>query len=275
MSGSEDLRHVVDTKAKVMISEAYGIVSAGGRGVRLRPRTLELPKPLLEIGSPKRPLMFWSMLPMILGGVSRFVVGLRYGASKIKETFGRGEELSRQFGRGITIDYVEEPEPLGRAGFIKYAIDTGVIDPSKPAIIFNASDILKLNLRDLIGHYLWLNACHGLEVVQVYTSAFRAPYGIGALDPSSFRVVEFQEKPLRRDLASTACYFTHCRLKDFKHADRTPCNPEDELLPRWIREGVVGAYVVPYDNFISIKFEEDLSRIGAMDLEHYIRSAYE
>lgn len=212
---------------------------------------------------------------MILGGVCRFVVGLRYGAAKIIETFGGGEELSKQFGRRITIDYVEEPKPLGRAGFIKYAIEKRVIDPSKPAVIFNASDILRVNLRDLVRHYLWLSACHGCEVVQVYTSAFRASYGIGTLDPSTFRVTEFQEKPLRHDLANTACYITHRRLQDFGQIERTPCNPEDELLPRWIGEQVIGAYVIPYDSFISIKFEEDLSRVQSMDLEQYIASAYD
>jgi mannose-1-phosphate guanylyltransferase len=275
MSGLKEVRNAVDAEAERMISEACGIVSAGGKGVRLRPQTLERPKPLLEIGSPKHPLMFWSMLPMILGGISRFVVGVRYGADKIRKTFGSGDGLSEQFGRPITIDYVEEPQPLGRAGFVKYAIEKHVVDPRKPAVIFNASDILRLNLRDLFRHYLWLNACHGLEVVQVYTSQFRAPYGIGALDLSSFRVVQFEEKPLRPDLASTACYVTHCRLADFTQIERTPSNPEDGLLQRWIAEKLVGAYVIPYDDFISIKFEEDLAKVESMDLEDFVRSAYE
>lgn len=275
MSGLKEVRNAVDGKAERMISEACGIVSAGGKGVRLRPQTLERPKPLLEIGSPKRPLMFWSMLPMILGGISRFVIGVRYGADKIRKTFGSGDRLSEQFGRPITIEYVEEPQPLGRAGFVKYAIEKRVVDARKPAVIFNASDILRLNLRDLFRHYLWLNACHGLEVIQVYTSGFRAPYGIGALDLSSFRVVQFEEKPLRPDLASTACYVTHCRLVDFTQIERTPSNPEDELLQRWIGEKLIGAYVISYDDFISIKFEEDLAKVESMDLEEYVRSAYE
>ncbi|MEM4246412.1 MAG: sugar phosphate nucleotidyltransferase, partial [Candidatus Bathyarchaeia archaeon] len=117
-----DVRKTIDAQAGRFIDQTYGIVSAGGQGVRLRPRTIELPKPLIEVGLQKQPLMYWSMLPMILGGVSHFIVGVRYGAENIRSKFEEGGELSNRFGREITIEYVEEPEPLGRAGFIRYGI---------------------------------------------------------------------------------------------------------------------------------------------------------
>jgi len=271
-SSADEIKQVVDGKVDLFIKEMYGIVSAGGEGVRLRPHTLERPKPMLEIGSSKQPLMYWSMLPMILGGVSRFVVGVRYGATEIMKRFGRGEELSERFGRKIVIDYIEEPEPLGRAGCIKYGLERGIIDPNRPAIIFNGSDILKLNLQELIRHYLWLKACHSFEVVQVYTAGFRVQYGIGRVDPSTSQVVDFVEKPLRSDLANTACYITHGRLRDFKHINMTPSNPEDELIYKWLKERTIGAYIIPFENMISIKFAKDLDAVDEMDLDQYIRS---
>lgn len=273
-SSTDEIKQVVDSKVDLFISEMYGIISAGGRGRRLIPRTLERPKPLLEIGSAKQPLMYWSMLPMILGGVSRFVIGVRHGASKIKEIFGKGTELSKQIGRKIMIDYIEEPEPLGRAGFIKYGLEKGVIESDRPAIIFNASDILRVNFRNLVRHYIWGKTYHGFAVVQVYTSGFKARYGIGKVDCSTFRVTDFKEKPLFHDLANTACYIIHGRLKDFKHIKKIPSNPEDELVPKWLKEKTLAAYIIRPEDLISIKFEKDIEKVDEMDLDYYIKSAY-
>lgn len=274
-SATSDIRQLVNEKVDAFVGEMYGLVSAGGEGVRLRPITIEQPKPLVEIGSVKRPLIYWSMLPMVLGGVSRFVIGLRHGAGKIKERIGDGSKFSEDLGRQISITYIEEHEPLGRAGCIKYGIETGVIDPRKPAVIFNASDILRLNLRSLVRHYLWLKACYGFDVVQVYSSGFKVQYGIGKVDFSTSQVVDFREKPIFRDLANTACYITHGRLEDFKSIQKLPANPEDELIHKWLKEKTLGAYVIHHDDIISIKFQKDLDKVYDMDLTRHVRSAYE
>jgi NDP-sugar pyrophosphorylase family protein len=273
-SATSDIRHLVNEKVDAFIDEMYGLVSAGGEGIRLRPITIEQPKPLVEIGSVKRPLIYWSMLPMILGGVSRFIIGLRHGASRIKDSIGDGSELSRDLGKQISIEYVEEPEPLGRAGCIKYGIEKGVIDLNRPAIIFNASDILRLNLRNLVRHYLWLKACYGFDVVQVYSSGFRVQFGIGKVDFSTLQVIDFREKPIFQDLANTACYVTHGRLEDFRSIHKLPSNPEDELIHKWLKEKTLGAYVIGHDDIISIKFQKDLDKVYEMDLDRHIRSAY-
>jgi NDP-sugar pyrophosphorylase family protein len=274
-SATEDIRHIVDEKVDLFIDEMCGIVNAGGEGLRLRPITIEQPKPLVEIGLPKQPLIYWSMLPMILGGVSHFIIGVRHGAAEIKRRVGTGMELSRRFGREITIAYVEEPEPLGRAGCIKYGIEQGIIDPDKPVIIFNASDILRMNLRDLVRHHLWLRTYHGFEVTQVYTSGFRVQYGIGKVNYSTSQVTRFKEKPLFHSLANTACYVTHGRLRDFKDIRKVPSNPEEELVPKWLMENTLGAYIISPEDIISIKFQKDLERVFEMDIERFVKGAYD
>jgi len=274
-SATSDIRRVVEDKVELFIDEMCGIVSAGGEGVRLRPITIEQPKPLVEIGSSREPLIYWSMLPMILGGVSRFILGVRHDATKIRRRVGNGEELSKRFGRRITIDYIEEPKPLGRAGFIRYGIEKSVIEASKPAIIFNASDILRINLRNLVRHYLWLRTCYGFEVVQVLTSGFKAQYGVGKVDFSTSQVIDFKEKPLLPELANTACYLVHGRLRDFVEIQKLPSNPEDELVHKWLKEKKLGAYVIGYEDIISIKFQKDLEAVYDLDIERYVKSAYE
>jgi NDP-sugar pyrophosphorylase family protein len=270
----DDIKKVIGNKIDVFTKEMYGIISAGGEGVRLRPRTLELPKPLIEIGSTKKPIIYWSLLPMILGGISHFIIGVRYGANKIIEEFGTGEKLSKEFEREIIIDYIEEPKPLGRAGFIKHGIEQDKIKANKPAIIFNASDILRLNLCKLLSHYLWLKASYDIDVVQIYTSGFRVQYGIGEIDPSTSRVIEFEEKPIKYGFASTACYVIHECLSDFKTVSKIPSNPEDELIHKWIKEKKIGGYIIPHDSFISIKFEKDLTVLSNTDINQYVKKVY-
>ena len=267
----DDLKKIIGNKVDTFTKEMYGIISAGGEGVRLRPRTLELPKPMIEIGSTKKPILYWSLLPMILGGISHFIIGVRYGASKIIDSFGTGEKLSKEFDREIIIEYIQEPKPLGRAGFIKHGIDEGKIKIDKPAIIFNASDILRLNLNNLLIHYLWLKASYDVDVVQIYTSGFRVQYGIGEIDTSTSRVIEFKEKPIRQGFASTACYILHECLSDFKTISKIPSNPEDELIYKWIKEKKIGGYVIPHESFISIKFEKDIISLSDADIDQYVK----
>ncbi|MFC1506896.1 sugar phosphate nucleotidyltransferase [Thermoproteota archaeon] len=270
----DDIKKVIKNQVDVFTKEMYGIISAGGEGVRLRPRTLELPKPMIEIGSSKQPIMYWSLLPMILGGISHFIIGVRYGASKIIEAFGTGEKLSKEFDREIIIDYIEEPKPLGRAGFIKHGIEQDKIKTNKPAIIFNASDILRLNLRELLSHYLWLKASYDVDVVQIYTSGFRVQYGMGEIDPSTSRVIDFEEKPIRYGFASTACYIIHECLNDFRTISKIPSNPEDELIHKWIKEKKIGGYIIPHESLISIKFEKDLVALSDIDIDQYVKRVY-
>jgi len=38
--------------------------------------------------------------------------------------------------------------------------------------------------------------------------------------------------------------------------------------------GIIGGYILSHESIISIKFEEDLTRVEDMDIEHFIRSTY-
>ncbi len=266
-----EIRKSLNESAEKFIKNATIIVNAGGRGVRLRPYTLTQPKPLIKVGLNPKPLMYWAMLPTLLSGASNFVITVRYGKEAIEEEFGRGEGLSKEFNRIIRIEYVEEPQPLGRAGSIKLGLEEGKIDASKPAIILNASDILAINFLDLIKHHILQRITYGFEVTQVYASGYRIQYGVGKIHPTTGQVLEFIEKPERLEPTNTACYCLQERLNDFKYIKKLPSNPEDELIHEWIKKGILGAYIIPYEKVISIKFEADLENANKIDLEKFIK----
>jgi len=89
------------------------VVMAGGEGSRLRPITVNLPKPLVPIAN--RPIM-WHIIQLLKRhGVTDIVTTLHYLADEIQGAFGDGSEL------GVNITHSLEDIPLGTAGSVKQA----------------------------------------------------------------------------------------------------------------------------------------------------------
>ena len=62
------------------------MILAAGRGERMRPLTDVVPKPLLEVRG--RPLLWWHLDAMALGGVDEVVVNTAWHGEQIREKFG-------------------------------------------------------------------------------------------------------------------------------------------------------------------------------------------
>ena len=91
------------------------IILAGGKGSRLRPYTLVLPKPLMPIG--EYPILEVVVRQLVNNGFSHISMAVNHQASLIKAFFGDGSKWS------IKIDYYEEDQPLGTMGPIKHIKD--------------------------------------------------------------------------------------------------------------------------------------------------------
>ena len=87
---------------------------AGGEGTRLRPLTSTVPKPLLPVAN--RPMMEHVIDLLRNHGITDIVVTVAFMASSIKNYFGDGRDF------GVSIEYVDEPEPLGTAGSVRNAM---------------------------------------------------------------------------------------------------------------------------------------------------------
>src|SRR3954453_4649176 len=84
------------------------VVLAGGLGMRLRPYTTVLPKPLMPIGD--RPILDIVVRQLRHHGFERVTMATGHLAELIEVFFRDGESY------GITIDYFREDEPLGTVG---------------------------------------------------------------------------------------------------------------------------------------------------------------
>lgn len=105
------------------------VVMAGGEGTRLRPLTVNTPKPLVPLCNV--PVMEHMIRRLAEHGIIDIIVTLHYLADEIVSYFGNGRDF------GVNIDYSIEEEPLGTAGSIRkisYLLDESFIIVSGDAL---------------------------------------------------------------------------------------------------------------------------------------------
>ncbi|MEO1081904.1 MAG: N-acetylmuramate alpha-1-phosphate uridylyltransferase MurU [Pseudomonadota bacterium] len=118
------------------------MILAAGRGERMRPLTLERPKPLLTAGG--RTLLDWNLLRLAEAGVREAVINVSWLGSQIIDHCG-DEHL------GIRLSYSSEAEPLETAGGIVQALP--MLGP-QPFIVVNADIWLNYDCRVLLDRQL-------------------------------------------------------------------------------------------------------------------------
>src|SRR5918998_1332755 len=89
------------------------VILVGGEGTRLRPLTSTVPKPVMPLVD--RPFLAY-MLEWLRGhGVDDVVLAMGRLAAGVRNVLGDGSAY------GLRIRYVEEPEPRGTGGAVKFA----------------------------------------------------------------------------------------------------------------------------------------------------------
>ena len=89
------------------------LILAGGEGTRLRPLTSTVPKPVVPLVD--RPFIAF-MLDWLRGhGVDDVIMSCGFLAAGVRNVLGDGSAY------GVRLRYVEEPQPLGTGGALKFA----------------------------------------------------------------------------------------------------------------------------------------------------------
>jgi NDP-sugar pyrophosphorylase family protein len=88
------------------------LVLAGGKGSRLRPYTVTVPKPLVPIG--ETPILEILLRQLRRAGFSRVTLSVGHLASLIRAFCENGERF------GLALEYVFEDKPLGTIGSLAY-----------------------------------------------------------------------------------------------------------------------------------------------------------
>ncbi len=113
-----------------MMAITQAMILAAGKGTRLRPLTLETPKPLVEVGN--QPLIVWHIKALKSSGITDITINASWLADKLIATLGDGSQY------GVTLHWsVEGEEPLETAGGIFQALQTGKLK-DEPFILVNS-----------------------------------------------------------------------------------------------------------------------------------------
>jgi mannose-1-phosphate guanylyltransferase len=115
-------------------------ILGAGLGMRLRPLTDQLPKPLLEIGG--RPIITYIMDHLLKAGMDRFIVNTHHRPEAYSERFPE-----RRW-RGVPITFRHEPVLLDTAGGLKNIED--LLDGDEAILCYNGDVLTDLPLQRLL-----------------------------------------------------------------------------------------------------------------------------
>jgi NDP-sugar pyrophosphorylase family protein len=159
------------------MSGFHAVILAGGKGTRLRPYTVTLPKPLVPVGD--RPVLEIILGQLRAAGVRRVTLAVNHLAELLRAYFGDGRKF------GLAIDYSLEQEPLGTIGPLRM-----VPDLAPQFLVMNGDVLTDLDYRSFFEqHVRW----GGEATVCAYQRHVQLDFGILTIHDG--HLTGFQEKP--------------------------------------------------------------------------------
>ena len=171
----------------------HAVILAGGRGVRLRPYTTALPKPLVPIGDE------CAIIEVVLRqlrdvGFDSITIAIGHLGQLIRAYCGDGSQW------GLQIDYWSEEQPLGTMG----PIVTNLDDLPEHFLVMNGDVLTDLPYRELLdGH-----AASGAPLtVAAYDRVVKIDFGVLEVGgETGDRIAAFREKPVEHFSVSMGVY---------------------------------------------------------------------
>jgi len=202
------------------------ILLVGGKGTRLRPLTINTPKPMLPVAGV--PFTAHQLAQAKAAGVDHVVLATSYKAEVFSDWLGDGSRL------GLEVEYVTEKEPLGTGGAIRNVADKLRSGPDEPVLIFNG-DVLS---GHDINRQLDLHAKSDADVT-LYLTEVDDPRAFGCVPTDEDRrVTAFLEKtpnPVTNRI-NAGCYVFKRRVIDAIPANEV-VSVERQTFPGLLADG--------------------------------------
>jgi len=174
------------------------IILAGGKGTRLKPYTVVLPKPLMPIGD--FPILEVVIRQLAKNGFEHVTITVNHQAEIIKAFCGDGSRW------GIKVDYSLESKPLSTMGPLKL-----IKDLPENFLVMNGDILTDLNYTDFYNTHI---AEKQLFSISSYRRTEVSEYGVLEVDGTN-RLTGFMEKPKHHYLVSMGIYMVNRRVLDF------------------------------------------------------------
>ncbi len=171
------------------------VLLAGGLGVRLRPLTYTIPKPLLPVG--EHPILEEIIVRLRSFGLRDIVIAVGYRAELIETYFRDGSHL------GVHIEYAQESEPLGTAGPLALVRKQfgHTAEDSDSLLVMNGDLLTEIDMRRLIDFHE-----KGGSDITVVTREFQLKHPYGVMELDGDRITSVVEKPTVIDTINAGIY---------------------------------------------------------------------
>lgn len=187
------LKRVLDLTCQRSMLPVDAVLMAGGKGERLRPLTLDTPKPLLPVGH--RTIIDRNIDTLALYGIDNINVTVNYLKDKITHHFD-----------GTGVHCIPEDRYLGTIGALtmveRFENDT--------ILVMNSDLLTDIDYEDFYLHFKRHNAMMSAAAVPYTISV---PYGIFDLDGRNIKAVS--EKPVYNMYANAGIYLLQRRALDY------------------------------------------------------------
>ena len=157
----------------------HAVILAGGKGVRLRPYTTALPKPLVPIGD-QHAILEIVLRQLATAGFTSATIAIGHLGHIIRAYVGNGSQW------GLRVGYSTEESPLGTMGPLLTMLDR----LPENFLVMNGDILTDLDYGDVVRQH----SASGAPLT-VATYARKVSIDFGVLTTESGRVVGFAEKP--------------------------------------------------------------------------------
>lgn len=216
------------------------VIMAGGQGIRLRPLTETVPKPMLPVAG--RPILERLVLHLVGYGVREIFVAVNYLGTVIEQHFGDGRHF------GCRISYLREEQPLGTGGALSLLPELAA-----PVLVMNGDLVTQANLDAVLAFHETggFAATSCLRPYQV-----EVPFGVAEV--AGDRLVGLREKPTQTMMINAGIYVLSPEVVRLVPKD-TAYPITDLLLACIARDLPVGAHVLDGD-WLDVGRHQELKR---------------
>ena len=179
------------------MAEKRAVILAGGKGTRLRPYTVVLPKPLMPVGD--HPIMEVIIRQLASCQFKRITIAVNHQADLIKAFFGSGSKWN------INIDYSLETIPLSTIGPLKL-----IPDLPENFLLMNGDVLTDLNLNRLYEEHVTAGR---LFTIAASRRTHIVDYGV-LETVNGGSLVAFREKPQLDYTVSMGVYIVNRAILD-------------------------------------------------------------
>ncbi len=174
------------------------VILAGGKGTRLRPYTVVLPKPLMPIG--EFPILEVIIRQLVQHGFDHITMAVNHQAEIIQAFFQDGGKW------GIKIDYSLEDKPLSTMGPLRL-----IHDLPENFLVMNGDILTDFSYSKFFDEHVKKNKIFTISAVK---REQKIDYGVLETDAVN-QLSAFREKPSIEYLVSMGVYMASRRILDF------------------------------------------------------------